>query len=74
MQLSKNSVRQFDARPHGSCHRPVFIRLPDEALKRASQGALSFESALASPLPMFVVELKGVEPSTSGLQSRRSPN
>ena len=67
-------MARLTRQPIFSCQRP---QLDAEPLRR---GALqSMVRGVAAPLgriPLdsYLVEIAGIEPATSGLQSRRSPN
>ena len=57
-----------DVIPRGEANR---VRFPDRPDPQALRRGYSFSTCDLLSLGM---ELKGVEPSTSGLQNRRSPN
>jgi hypothetical protein len=65
-------------------YRPSFRLTPSSPVKDHAAGLLGDQSAIATSLDRFdpadklsaqpMVEVNGIEPSTSCLQSRRSPN
>ena len=76
--LSKNRPRRLSRRGNTMLH-PIVSRRPrpqgpEAGIPLSAQLALRLSLAMPRPAAVAVVEVNGIEPMTSCLQSRRSPN